>query len=452
MKSVLNRIRVRVFAIFATVLMLGTLAVPAVSANATEMRDDIEQLTIPGRANATEIISIMRQSPIVEEYNSTNPINPIKCEDLKELLEELEGALLELEESGEELDYIQGEVFELVKDIDQDLRELRLEVEELEIDPAVRADLLINIDVALEKSNQALQFTLNGRAGNAIVILGDISDTLGVFVSEVGALNEEELAEEDADNLIQEAQEIIEEIEEEVEYVLDETGEIVKDIEENMVIIRGVIVELQAAGVEVEVIYEGGNPVFLIIVGGVVIHVIVGAAVSIAITFAIIEVLERHSGRSICCDCRARAYLISGVVGGAIGGTLKALLFSVSSGILTGLNIYFAPAVTSVGIILDILWGAFYPCDTPGCFFSNYAYHEDAIESINQAREAAIQKHLRVYEQTITDAPMMWEYRWFDQDFGWTHTIRPFGPMDKEIISATLYVTAWNVDWGVEPY
>ncbi|MDI6888732.1 MAG: hypothetical protein QMC78_03425 [Methanocellales archaeon] len=53
-----------------------------------------------------------------------------------------------------------------------------------------------------------------------------------------------------------------------------------------------------------------------------------------------------------------------------------------------------------------------------------------------------------IYEQTITDAPGMDEYRWYNQDFGWTHT---FDPTGKEIISAKLEIRAWNVDWG-EPW
>ncbi|MGQ9779707.1 MAG: hypothetical protein ACUVRM_07505 [Bacillota bacterium] len=50
-----------------------------------------------------------------------------------------------------------------------------------------------------------------------------------------------------------------------------------------------------------------------------------------------------------------------------------------------------------------------------------------------------------VYTQTITDAPGMGEYRWFNQDFGWTHT---FDLLDVETIQwAKLSINAWDVDY-----
>jgi len=39
-------------------------------------------------------------------------------------------------------------------------------------------------------------------------------------------------------------------------------------------------------------------------------------------------------------------------------------------------------------------------------------------------------------------------YRWWNEDWGWTHTFSPPGPTPAAIISATLEITAWDVDPG----
>ena len=41
-------------------------------------------------------------------------------------------------------------------------------------------------------------------------------------------------------------------------------------------------------------------------------------------------------------------------------------------------------------------------------------------------------------------------YRWWNEDWGWTHTFSPPGPAPVSIISATLAIEAWDVD--PEPY
>ncbi|MBC8473062.1 MAG: hypothetical protein H8D56_26670 [Planctomycetes bacterium] len=37
-------------------------------------------------------------------------------------------------------------------------------------------------------------------------------------------------------------------------------------------------------------------------------------------------------------------------------------------------------------------------------------------------------------------------YRWWNEDWGWTHTFSPPGPTPSAIISATLEIRAWDVD------
>ena len=46
------------------------------------------------------------------------------------------------------------------------------------------------------------------------------------------------------------------------------------------------------------------------------------------------------------------------------------------------------------------------------------------------------------------DAP--W-YRYWNDDWGWTHTFSPPGPAPASIISATLAIRAWDVDPTVYP-
>jgi len=41
-------------------------------------------------------------------------------------------------------------------------------------------------------------------------------------------------------------------------------------------------------------------------------------------------------------------------------------------------------------------------------------------------------------------------YRWWNEDWGWTHTFSPPGPTPSEIISATLEIRAWDVDFPSE--
>jgi len=42
-------------------------------------------------------------------------------------------------------------------------------------------------------------------------------------------------------------------------------------------------------------------------------------------------------------------------------------------------------------------------------------------------------------------------YRWWNEDWGWTHTFSPPGPAPVSIISATLAIEAWDVDPGPYP-
>ncbi|MDT8303081.1 MAG: hypothetical protein RQ760_16500 [Sedimentisphaerales bacterium] len=41
-------------------------------------------------------------------------------------------------------------------------------------------------------------------------------------------------------------------------------------------------------------------------------------------------------------------------------------------------------------------------------------------------------------------------YRWWNEDWGWTHTFSPPGPTPSAIISATLEIRAWDLDFPSE--
>ena len=43
-------------------------------------------------------------------------------------------------------------------------------------------------------------------------------------------------------------------------------------------------------------------------------------------------------------------------------------------------------------------------------------------------------------------------YRWWNEDWGWTHTFSPPGPAPVSIISAILSIEAWDVDTGLGLY
>ncbi|MBA7492701.1 hypothetical protein ES702_03251 [subsurface metagenome] len=64
---------------------------------------------------------------------------------------------------------------------------------------------------------------------------------------------------------------------------------------------------------------------------------------------------------------------------------------------------------------------------------------------INATTRTTTSGNSEIYTETIGDAPGMDQYRWYNQDFGWTHT---FDTMGKTIISAKLEIRAWDVDYA----
>jgi len=56
------------------------------------------------------------------------------------------------------------------------------------------------------------------------------------------------------------------------------------------------------------------------------------------------------------------------------------------------------------------------------------------------------------YAETDTRRDHAPWYRWWNEDWGWTHTFSPPGPAPVSIISATLAIEAWDVDPGLYLY
>ena len=64
---------------------------------------------------------------------------------------------------------------------------------------------------------------------------------------------------------------------------------------------------------------------------------------------------------------------------------------------------------------------------------------------INKSYEEVEESNSWITIQWIGGAPGMDEYRWGDEDFGWTHT---FDPECKEIYDVSLTIRAWDVDYA----
>ncbi|MDP2233036.1 MAG: M23 family metallopeptidase [Actinomycetota bacterium] len=61
----------------------------------------------------------------------------------------------------------------------------------------------------------------------------------------------------------------------------------------------------------------------------------------------------------------------------------------------------------------------------------------------SQQTQRSVNLNTNTYTEVIGDAAGMNEYRWYNQDFGWTHT---FPIKGRQIISAKLEICAWDVD------
>ena len=73
----------------------------------------------------------------------------------------------------------------------------------------------------------------------------------------------------------------------------------------------------------------------------------------------------------------------------------------------------------------------------------------DVVDSTGQADPPTTTYFFPYAETDLRRDDAPW-YRYWNDDWGWTHTFSPPGPMPASIISATLDIRAWDVDYPVD--
>jgi hypothetical protein len=73
----------------------------------------------------------------------------------------------------------------------------------------------------------------------------------------------------------------------------------------------------------------------------------------------------------------------------------------------------------------------------------------DVVDSTGQADPPTTTYFFPYAETDLRRDDAPW-YRYWNDDWGWTHTFSPPGPTPASIISATLDIRAWDVDYPVE--
>jgi len=101
----------------------------------------------------------------------------------------------------------------MAKYVNCELEDLGMAVQSLNIEKGIKNSLLSKIDNTLMKKEQALDHIIAGREKQADNMLTTCENILNAFINEVEALSGKKIAEEDANRLIQQAQDIIEDIE-----------------------------------------------------------------------------------------------------------------------------------------------------------------------------------------------------------------------------------------------
>jgi len=412
----------KILAIFMAIIVLSTIAIPVIGRPVKEE---------PTQVNIVEIVDDLGEVIIIEQEG--NPSTTTEYEEIEKLVSELEESISKLEE----LSHVSDEalVAEYVK---QEILKLRSDVEGLDIHPGIKNSLLVKLNATLERNDKAIQFIQDGKEKQADNMLNATSNILDAFISEVGALSDKKITEEDAKSLVQQAQKIIESIEGGAQWIVEEKiyveviqqPRIPAEIEKNVVEMREIIAELQALGVQVDVIFVEKSPAVPVIVVAGVKYVILPAAASALMTYGFTLLLEEYIG-PICWSCKLEMMAI-GAVAGAVGvPAMKLGLIKLGLGITsTKEALVILGGVSGLRTIMLSIWKVIGKCDDPECIF-----YKPVVPPV-------------IYEQTITNAPGMDEYRWYNQDFGWAHT---FDSTGKRIISATLEIRALDVDWG-EPW
>ncbi|MDI6888731.1 MAG: hypothetical protein QMC78_03420 [Methanocellales archaeon] len=212
------------------------------------------------------------------------------------MVSELEESISKLEELGRVSD--EALVAEYVK---QELQQLKSNVEGLDAHPGIKNSLLVKLDAASNKNDQALQFLLDGKEKQANNMLKATSNILDAFINEVGALSDKKIAEEDAKSLVQQAEKIIESIEEGAQWIIKEKvlvevisrPEILAEIDENIADIYKIIAELQVLGAQIEVVVVDHEARLVVSASPIVWTVVIGvAAKSLLTAYGTVIILE----------------------------------------------------------------------------------------------------------------------------------------------------------------
>jgi hypothetical protein len=400
--------RTKILAILIAVLVLSAIAAPAFGKT---LKERLNQDT-------AEIINDLGEVIVIEQGVSSNSTE----QEVEKLVAELEETLSELDELSKVTD--EALVASYVK---QELQQLRSDVEQLDIHPGVRNSLLVKLNATSKKNDQAIQFILDKKEKQANNMLKAASNILGAFINEVEAQSGKKIAEEDAEKLIQRAQKIRDGIEKGAQWLVwekkitieeDYTG-LVSLIEENVAKIQEIIARFKVLGLSVEVVVVDHEAKYII--SGSPVHVVTIAlgAKTVLTVYGGIKTIEKFTETQFLPGLKLEWYGVEFDISSLICKFLpQTKVTEVASGIIT---------------VADFI-----------------AEHYDEVKAlIEQIPEHLIPVPVvRIYEQIITDAPGMDEYRWYNQDFGWTHT---FDPTGKRIISAKLEIRAWDVDWG-EPW
>lgn len=236
--------------------------------------------------------------------------NPTGYETIEDLISKIEGEISELEGLGEVTE--EAILAEYAK---QELLQLKLDVEELNISQGATNSLLVKLDAVLRKINQALEFIQDGNKKQANNALRAASNVLGAFINELEAQSGKKIAKEDAVNLIQRTQTIIEIIKEKSTEKAIEKLELVEkpgilvEIDQSIEKMQKGIAELQAMGLAVEFVEEEGTYMIVIAGSPITWTIVVPLGVKAMLTVAgALYFIEYKLGEVLTWGCKAGLY------------------------------------------------------------------------------------------------------------------------------------------------
>lgn len=265
--------------------------------------------------------------------NESKTNEKFKDKSNKQLISEFESNLAELNKMAKIMD----EKF-VANYSDNELKKLKSEIEQLNISEETKDSLLDKLNAAQEKNNQVLQFLSEGNVKQATNMLKAESNIMNALINELNAQNGKEIATNDAEKLIQHANNIKKGIDEGSVWILQEnpdmkitpTPEQLTQIESKTTEIREIVTELQTRGVPVEVktvdISElesksssdktkKNNHAEVHAIAPILVIVILGVEYAllpmVAACFAYdgkIKTIEKKTGKHVCMSCRTQIF------------------------------------------------------------------------------------------------------------------------------------------------